>query len=104
MGSERGGATKVVEATPPWGMPEEDAISQLVDLTQKVFLVVERELRLTGFWESIPARNRLRAEIQQVLLAPEFALIPGLRVQRSRIISRVMEIAEKNNDTILFAE
>ena len=97
-------ATRVAEATTPYGMTGEDAISHLVDLTQKVFLVVERELRLTGFWESIPARNKLKAEIQQVLLAPEFSLMPGLREQRSHIISRVMEIAEKNNDIILFAE
>jgi type I restriction enzyme R subunit len=104
MGLDDGGAMKVADATTPYGMTEEDAISHLVDLTQKVFLVVERELRLTGFWESIPARNKLKAEIQQVLLAPEFALMPGLREQRSHIISRVMEIAEKNNDIILFAE
>jgi hypothetical protein len=29
----------------------------LVSLTQQVFGEVERELRLAGFWESIPARN-----------------------------------------------
>jgi len=46
----------------------------------------------------------LKAEIQQVLLAPEFALMPGLRERRSHIISRIMEIAEKNSDIILFAE
>jgi type I restriction enzyme R subunit len=55
-------------------------------------------------WESIAARNKLKAEIQRILLAPEFALMPGLREQRSHIISRVMDIAEKNNDIILFAE
>ena len=86
------------------GMSRDDVIGSLVDLTQKVFLVVERELRLTGFWESTPARNKLKAEIQQVLLAPEFESMPGLRAQRQRIISRVMEIAEKNDDLILFAE
>ena len=41
-----------------------------MDLTQKITLVVERELRLAGFWESIPARNKLKAEIQEILLAP----------------------------------
>ena len=50
-------------------------ISFLVDLTQKVFLVVERELQLTGFWQSIPAQNRLRAEIQRTLLAPDFVSV-----------------------------
>jgi type I restriction enzyme R subunit len=90
--------------TPPGGMSEEDRISLLVDLTQKVFLVVERELRLTGFWESIPARNKLKADIQTVLLAAEFSSLPGLVQKRAHIISRIMEIAERNNDIILYAE
>ena len=94
----------VAEPRTPYGTTEEDNIGHLVDLTQKVFLSVERELRLTGFWESIPARNKLKAEIQTVLLAPEFSLLPGLRQKRAHIISRIMEIAEKNNDTILYAE
>ena len=82
----------------------EDRISHLVDLTQKAFLVVERELKLTGFWESIPARNKLKAELQNILLAPEFSKLPGLVRNRAHIISRIMEIAEKNNDIILYAE
>ena len=98
------GAMRVAESAAHYGMTDEDKISRLVDLTQKVFLVVERELRLTGFWESIPARNKLKAEIQSVLLAPEFSLLPGLRQNRAHIISRIVEIAEKNNDIILFAE
>ena len=87
-----------------YGMSEEDRISHLVDLTQKVFLAVERELKLTGFWESIPARNKLKADLQKILLAPEFAKLPGLVKNRAHIISRIMEIAEKNNDIILYAE
>lgn len=98
------GAINLAEPTTPYGTKEEDNISRLVDITQRVFLVVERELRLTGFWESIPARNKLKADIQNVLLAPEFALLPGLRRKRAHIISRIMEIAEKNNDTILYAD
>jgi type I restriction enzyme R subunit len=86
------------------GMFADDKISRLVDLTQQVFLVMERELKLTGFWESIPARNKLRAEIQRILLAPEFSKLPGLIMNRAHIISRIMEIAEKNNDAILYAE
>ncbi len=85
-------------------MTAEDKISHLVDLTQKTFLAVERELKLTGFWESIPARNKLRADLQGILLAPEFSKLPGLVRNRAHIISRIMEIAEKNNDTILYAE
>jgi type I restriction enzyme, R subunit len=82
---------------------DEDGISSLVSLTQQVFNEVERELKLVGFWESIPARNKLRADIQKMLLQPEFSKLPGLLQNRARIISRVMEIAEKNHDTILYA-
>jgi type I restriction enzyme R subunit len=83
---------------------EEDQIAILVDLTQQIYLTVERELKLTGFWESIPARNKLKAELQQVLLAPRFTLLPQLIKHRAHIISRIMEIAEAKNDTILYAE
>jgi type I restriction enzyme R subunit len=82
---------------------DEDAISSLVSLTQQLFNEVERELKLTGFWESIPARNKLKADIQKTLLQPEFAKLPGLVKNRAHVISRIMEIAEKNNDTILYA-
>jgi type I restriction enzyme R subunit len=94
----------VAQPATSFGAMEEKQISQFVDLTQKIFLVVERELKLTGFWESIPARNKLKKEIQDVLLAPEFKLIPRLVTNRTQIISRIMEIAEKNNDIILYAE
>ena len=89
---------------PKRDMSEDEKISHLVDLTQKTFLAVERELKLTGFWESIPARNKLKAELQKVLLGKEFSKLPGLIKNRAPIISRIMEIAEKNNDTILYAE
>ena len=87
-----------------YGVREEERISRLVDLTQKVFLAVDRELRLTGFWESIPARNRLKAEVQKTLLAPEFVSLPRIREHRAQLVSRVMELAERNNDLILYAE
>ena len=73
-----------------------------MSLTQQLFGKVERELKLTGFWESIPARNKLRAEIQRTLLQAEFSKLPGLVQNRAHIISRVMEIAEKNHDIVLY--
>ena len=82
----------------------EDEISSVVDLSQQIYLIVERELKLTGFWESIPARNKLKAEIQKTLLSPTFAKLPNIVKNRAHIISRIMEIAEKNNDIILYAE
>jgi type I restriction enzyme R subunit len=82
---------------------DDDAISSLVSLTQQIFGEVERELKLAGFWESIPARNKLKADIQRMLLQSEFSKLPGLAQNRKHIISRVTEIAEKNHDTILYA-
>lgn len=95
---------RVAENPEHFGMSPEDRISCLADLTQQIYLVVERELRLTGFWESIPARNKLKAELQKVLLSREFLRLPGIFENRLHIISRIMEIAEKNNDIILYAE
>ena len=83
---------------------DENEISSIVDLTQQVFLIVERELNLTGFWESIPARNKLKAEIQKVLLSPTFSNLQHIAENRARIISRILEIAENKNDIILYAE
>jgi type I restriction enzyme, R subunit len=82
---------------------DEDAVGLLVSLTQQLFGEIERELKLTGFWESAPALNKLKADIQKILLQPEFANLPGLVRNRARIISRLIEIAEKNNDAILYA-
>lgn len=83
---------------------DEDAIAALVSLTQQVFNEVERELKLTGFWESIPARNKLKADIQRTLLQRAFLELPGMKQNYAHIISRVMEIADKNNDLILYAQ
>ena len=96
--------SQVAEGHTVYEIDDEDRISYLVDLTQKTTTVIERELNLAGFWESIPARNKLRAEIQEILLAPEFARMPDLIKNRAHIISRIMEIAEKNNDIILYAD
>ena len=96
-------STIAVEHVPPWGMSEEEKIGKLVTLTQHLYMEIERELKLTGFWESIPARNKLKADLQKALLQPEFAQLPKLVANRQHIISRLMEIAEKNNDVIQYA-
>ena len=82
---------------------EDDAIALLVSLTQQLFDDIERELKLAGFWESIPARNKLKADLQRTLLQPDFTQLLDLVKKRAQIISRLMEIAEKNNDAILYA-
>ena len=93
----------VAESPFTCSMDEEERISKLVALTQHLYVEIERELNLTGFWESIPARNKLIADLQKALLQQEFATLPGLVVNRKHIISRLMEIAEKNHDIILYA-
>ena len=103
LAGQGGGGSKVVDPSPPYGWSEDKKISFMVDLTQKVFLAIERELRLTGFWQSIPAQNRLRAEIQRTLLAPDFVSVRFITENRRHLTSRAMEIAKKNNDVILFA-
>jgi type I restriction enzyme, R subunit len=90
--------------------PSEDNISLLVSLTQEVTEMLERELRLSGFWDNIPARNRLKGELQKVLLSPEMSQALPKEIFRKifqghkETITRVMEVAEKNNDVILYAQ
>jgi type I restriction enzyme, R subunit len=81
----------------------EDQIAVLVSLTQQLYVVLERELGLTGFWESVPARNKLQADIQQILVSREFIGLPEMAQKWKQIIARVMEIAEKNSDIIRYA-
>ena len=97
-------ATSLAEDEAPYGMKEEERVSHLVALTQHLYGEIERELKLAGFWESIPARNKLVADLQKVLLQREFERLPGIVLKRKQIISRLMEIAERNHDTILHAD
>lgn len=92
-----------MEQHPDYAGKPDERIATLVDLTQQIYNAVERELKLTGFWESIPARNKLKAELQQVMLSAQFAKVPELVRKRQAIISRVMELAEAKNNTILYA-
>jgi type I restriction enzyme R subunit len=93
-----------MDQSPDYGGKPDERIGVLVDLTQQVYNTVERELKLAGFWESVPARNKLKAELQKILLAPQFARVPDLRTRRDQIISRLMELAESRHDTIVRAE
>lgn len=79
-------------------------LDNMIDLTREVFDVIKREIELTGFWDSIPARNKLKAEIQKVLLSERFNKLPNMIERRNEIISRVMEAAQANHDRILFSE
>jgi rare lipoprotein A len=47
---------------------------------------IERELRLTGFWESIPARNKLKADAHRTLPFGTRVLVTNLRNGKTAIV------------------
>ncbi len=82
----------------------EEEISQNVNLTQHVFNLVAIEIKLTGFWESIPAQSRLKEELRKLLLSPDFLSLSNLSniiTKRNEVISRIMELAKTNHFTIV---
>ena len=95
---------EVKEPEIPYDNGKDETINIVVDLTHQLFITIEREIKMIGFWESVPARNRLKGEIQNLLLSTSFIDIPGIMKKRHMLISRIMELAEKNNDRILYAD
>lgn len=84
----------------------EDEVSLLVALTQEVFEKVKLEIGSIGFWRNVPAQNKLRGEIVDILLSEEQGLtktIPDIFRRRNEIASRVMELSKTNHDIILYA-
>ncbi|WP_300021746.1 type I restriction endonuclease subunit R [uncultured Maribacter sp.] len=79
----------------------EDEIARNVNLTQHIFNLVANEIRLTGFWDSTPAQLKLKAELQRMLLSPEFKDLPNIITKRNEIISRIMELAKTNHFKII---
>ncbi|MFZ2421761.1 MAG: type I restriction endonuclease subunit R [Anaerolineae bacterium] len=79
---------------------DEDQIAQNVDLTLNTFNLIEREVRLVGFWDSVPAQNRLKGELQQLLLSERFSSLPNVFVKRQVLVSRLMEWARANHQVI----
>lgn len=75
----------------------DDEIAQNVNLTQHIFNLVVNEIRLTGFWDSTPAQLKLKAELQKLLLSPEFNKLPNIVLKRAELISRIMELAKTNH-------
>jgi type I restriction enzyme R subunit len=84
----------------------DDEISVLVGVTKEVSEKVKLEIGAVGFWRNIPAQNRLKGEIVDILISEGQGLtkiIPGLFGRRNEIASRIMELAKSNHDTILYA-
>lgn len=79
----------------------EDEIARNVNLTQHIFNLITTEIKLTGFWDSTPAQLKLKAELQKMLLSPEFKDLPNIISKRNEIISRIMELAKTNHFKII---
>lgn len=78
----------------------EDEIVQAVNLTQHLFNQIAQEVRSAGFWGSTPAQNRLKAELQHLLLSEEFCRYPNIMTKWRPLISRLMEWARENDALI----
>lgn len=79
----------------------EDEVSQNVNLTQHVFNLISTEIQLAGFWDSTPAQHRCKAELQKLLVSPQFQSIPNIIAKRKELISRIMELAKANHFRII---
>lgn len=84
------------------GLTDEE-LDNLVDLTREIFDAVCLEIRLVGFWQSLPARAKLKADIQGILMSERFHRLPNMTKIHNQIVSRMMELAEANSETILYA-
>ena len=79
----------------------EDQIGRTVELTIHVTEKLQTELRLLGFWNSIPAQNRLKSELQSILLSTDFYGLPNMIGKYKSVISRIMEVARVNHAKII---
>ena len=82
----------------------EEQIEPIVDLTRATYSVLIDEVKLSGFWNSIPAQNHVKGELQKVIVSPDFKSIPGIFGKRTELISRVMEIAKANHEKLIQPE
>lgn len=78
--------------------PSEDELSILLAITVEITELMGRELQLSGFWKNIPAQNRLKGEMQKILLAKEHVVLPDMFDKCDRIITRLMEYAQRYFD------
>jgi type I restriction enzyme R subunit len=74
----------------------EDEIAQNVDLTQRLFIAIETEMKFKGFWRSTSAQARLVADLKKLLLSEQFITLPNMFAKHKQITSRLMEWAREN--------
>jgi type I restriction enzyme R subunit len=68
----------------------------IITLTKNIVEIIERETSMQDFWESRPAQNRLKKELQEVLLSKEFFYKGKIKDNYKTIIRELMEITEAN--------
>ncbi len=79
----------------------EDEIALNVNLTQHIYNMVSNEIKLVGFWDSPAAQNRLKSELQRILLSPEFNGLPNIITKRNELISNILLLAKTNHFKII---
>lgn len=80
---------------------DEDEIAKMVALTQDISNTISTEIRLKGFWNSVPAQNKLKEELKKILISKEYFQMPNMFTKHSEIISRLLEHSKKNHSTII---
>lgn len=79
----------------------EDEITQNVNLTLHTFNIIKQEVQTAGFWNSIPAQNRLKEELQKLFLSRDFASYPNILPKRKELITRLLEWSRENHSKII---
>ena len=78
----------------------DDEIAQVVDLTQNLSNLIDVEIVSAGFWSSMPAQSRLKAELQQVMLSEQYSKYPNMFQKWRPLIARLMEWARENHGVL----
>ncbi len=63
--------------------------------------MIKQEVQTAGFWDSIPAQNRLKEELQKLFLSAEFVSYPNIFKQRKEILTRLLEWSRENHSKII---
>jgi type I restriction enzyme, R subunit len=78
--------------------PEQHAL--MVNLAAELSDCIITEIRAVGFWSSPPAQNKLKSEIQALVLAPQYSELKAFG-KRDEIITRLMEWAREKHRTLV---
>jgi type I restriction enzyme R subunit len=78
----------------------DEQTAQLVNLTQLLLLGIQTEIRQAGFWSAPLKQNRLRGELQKILLGREHFGIGAMTEKYSAVLARLMEWARRNDKVI----